>query len=122
MVVKPICALYGRIVGDNEATFIMYYRTAKYVKRGQRFECLEVYVREGQKYETQLFEPTPEPDLYIRVHNPKEGSATQVYFRLKAFVPSALVTAELFRLFQFLMEPNWRGRVGDYDLIVSNVF
>ena len=100
----------------------MYYRTAKYVKRGQRFECLEIYVQEGQKYETQFFEPTPEPDLYIRVHNPKEGSATQVYFRLKAFVPSALVTAELFRLFQFLMEPNWRGRVGDYDLIVSNVF
>lgn len=99
------------------------FRTAKYVKRGQRFECLEVFVYEDKQiFGTDPFISFGEPLLYFRVHNPKPDSALQVYFRLKARVPSSLVTDEFFRLSQFLFEPNWRGRVKDYDLIVSNVF
>lgn len=99
----------------------MFYRTAKFVKRGQRFECLEVSVFD-QNPVVGDFEPTPTPILYMRVQNP-HLPGMQVYFR--TFSPVATITLvnnELFRLSQFLMENNWRGRCRDYDLITSNVF
>lgn len=96
------------------------FREAKFVKRGHTFECLEVCVYDKAPNRSNPFSALVIPRLYIRVQNPQYED-WQVYFRARPCTSITLINEELFKVHSYLQERNWRGRVKDYNLIVTSV-
>lgn len=94
------------------------YREAKFVKRGRSFECLEVCIFDSKPNDNNPFSALSIPRIYICVQNPQYEDL-QVYFRSRPNTSITLINDELFKVWNFLKERNWRGRVNDYNLIVT---
>lgn len=96
------------------------YREANFVKRGRNFECLEVCVFDNKPNDSNPFSALAIPRVYFRVQNPQHEDL-KVYFRSRPNTSITLINDELFKVWNFLKERNWRGRVGDYNLIVAQL-
>lgn len=85
------------------------YRKCDYYKNG--FEMLRVNVFRNAD--------DKEPVLSVAVHYDYHGVQAFVATPRSLSCSIALINDEMYRLWNFIQEKNWRGRYKDYDLIVG---